>query len=683
MGVSKDYIEIADFSPGIFGDRFGFQDTDFDTPTNRTANPANSSFRQLEANGAATIEGTFGCYADKSGALAPLPRGQYISQPTWLPFSDPTHTGTGYHPAGYVGYYLLDARLISGVTDNVGQETWVWMSFGTFMDPANANGYRQLVWCVLAGIDFDRWETPHWGKSAAYVVPAPVRNLPSGNIVLTRSVTGDRDAEGLINYGVDTTQNTVVFIFHSSPVGRASGQMGDEYQQWSSGTAIPADELALTNYALSTGQTNYPSTVDQTPGVGGTPPSPYLGIFPNPRDRDQSLPRYVGNGQIIPGFLMIEHQGRNVIACHTSKNFGGNYATVDIPDWLIDRLFWSDPLNPALVFDVVAPDTVQFPLNYSTAFSGDDNPNLIGTLATMNAGELLVVKYGKGAILLRGDLNNYEAIALPYVESTYGIIGHGVGTPIGWVYGSRNGIFAWNEGPISEKLSMQIDGFFYDHTFGPESVPYRGNRHRFGYWHPWVCIPYDYLYSIESKSWWRLEDPADTSRRSYNIYDVSSITGDLYGFEWKMDPGDIPKIKRYELDDPRDTYSWRSHPLVETRDTMFSVEECELTISTIGPTRGEFTATVTLDGFDIFGTALLPVIIAQDLPIPNVLDFFGAPQVYMFQPQPAFNARYVQVTVAFAPTPGSTGFQGPAPKLHKIRIGRSDRARTPFAPYSN
>ena len=680
MGQTQDYIEIANFSPGIFADRYGYQAADLDTPTNRTANPLNDTFITLESNGAATIDETYGCFADKSGALCPLPLGEYITQSTWRIFGDADDVGTNFYPAGYEGYYLLDARVISGVTDNVGQETWVWMSFGCYLDPAGAAGYRQLVWCVLAGLDYDRWETPHWGRAAPYEVPAPVRNLPSGNVVTTRSVTGDRDADGLVNYGVDTTQNTIVFIFHSSPVGRASGQIGDEYQAWATGTAIPADELALTNYALTTGETDYPRTVDQT-GAPGAEPTPYLGIFPDPRDRTQSLPRYVGNGQIIPGFLMIEHQGRNVIACHTSKPFGGNYATGDVPDWLIDRLFWSDPLNPGLATDVTDPGTVQFPLNYSTAFSGDDNTNLIGTLATMTAAELLVVKYGKGAMLLRGDLNNYEAIALPYVESTYGIIGHGIGTPLGWVYGSLNGVFAWNGGPTSAKLSEQIEGFFYDHTFGSEQVPYRGNRHRFGYWHPWVCIPYDYLYSTDTKSWWRLENPLDTGIRAYNIYDVSSITGDLYAFEWKMDPGDKPKIKRYQLDNPRDTYSWRSQVLLETRDRVYSVEEIEVTLSATVPNRGRHQVTITLEGFNADGTAATPVATTRVIPLPATPIGMGGPEVLKLQPSPAFNARYIQVTILVEPETGQGNvFQGPAPKIHKLRIGRSERARMANTP---
>jgi hypothetical protein len=65
MREDAEFIEINDFSPGIFSD-YHYSSTQ--TP------PETSDGNLYAAAGAATIDGTFRCTADRTGSLTPLPK---------------------------------------------------------------------------------------------------------------------------------------------------------------------------------------------------------------------------------------------------------------------------------------------------------------------------------------------------------------------------------------------------------------------------------------------------------------------------------------------------------------------------------------------------------------------------------------------------------------------------------
>src|SRR5690606_11500223 len=106
MADPEDYIEIADFSPGIW--------SDIHASDNSSSPPEMGDGIRgfLPVNGAATIENTWQCHADKTGALVPLP--------TIVPPSDADHWeggipdqryGPQYRPPTRPGAYVLDAEL--------------------------------------------------------------------------------------------------------------------------------------------------------------------------------------------------------------------------------------------------------------------------------------------------------------------------------------------------------------------------------------------------------------------------------------------------------------------------------------------------------------------------------------------------------------------------------------------
>jgi len=652
MGEPKEYITIDNFSPGIFGDLLG------QTGATATASPSNNTSLGIGKNGGAVIDDTFGCHADPTGALIPLPVRVLVNQTAWAPFGGNGQGATGYFPTGKVGYYVLDVRVISYlVTDDHDAQTerdCAFILFGAFYDPDNGGGYKQVVWGVVMGLDINLWKVVHYNRYAPSIDPSPALSIPSGCVAILRHVDGERDANDFLDYGIYHTQNSVHFMLSPS----RDGSVGDDNTSWATGD-IPTDEETITSFQADTGRTTYPLGVDTSVATF----SGCIGVFPDPLDLNSWYPRYIGGRVALPGFMSIAHQGRAVMASLLSRGFGSGYNLV------LDRVSYSPVYNAGLATSTSAPTTTQAPPDYRSSIAGDENVNPIGTLGSIMAAELLVVKHGRGGVLMRGDMDNFEAVALPYIESTYGIVSQGVSTPIGFVYGSRNGVFAWSGGQETKKLSTQIDGYFWEHA---TDLVYTGNQARFGYWHPFVCVPNDFLFNIESSAWWKIEDSSDTGRVKYSHYDTGSLNGKLYAFPYMNTPGADPVVYSYDPDVLRSSYSWKSLPLIESRRRLLTYEDVTLTVTVAHPYTATNTIVVTLIGIAEDGTQVssnattivlnaTSVVNGTQVTITHLLGTSGA--------QGTFTARYVQVLVT------ATASSGPAPKIHKIDLGVTDRQR--------
>lgn len=655
-----DPIVIDNFSSGIFADLHGF------SGATATANASNVSSYGPGYNGGATVDDTFGCTADASGALVPLPARTAVTQSAWQPFAGNGETSPNNFPTGKVGYYTLDARVISYmVTDDHDAQTesdGLFILFGAFYDPDDSEDYRQLVWGVVMGLTLDMWKTVYWNRYAPSIDPSPALSIPSGSVSYLRSITGERDADGFFRYDIYTTQNTVHFMVSPS----RDGSVGDDNTSWATG-AIPAEEVALTSYTTDTGQTDYPLGVDTTVDTY----SGVIGIFPDPLTMqnpplltDYWYPRFIGGLTALPGYMSIAHQGRAVMASLLSRGFGDGFNVV------LDRVSYSPVYNPSLVAALVDPETTQFPNDYRSSIAGDDNPNPIGVLGSIQASELLVVKHGRGGVLMRGDMDNFEAVALPYIESTYGVVCQGINTPIGFVYGSKTGVWVWSGGQTSEKLSKQIDAYFWQHD---PSIAYAGNQGRMAYWQPYICVPNDYLFNTDTGSWWKLEDSADVNRNRYSHYDVSSLSANLYAIPYKHTPGADPTIYTYDPDVLRSSYSWKSLPIIESRRRLLTFQDVEITFTLAYPWNVASTITVTLTGLDETGNQIMSNAITFT---PNVSSVEYGTQVTLkhnvnasASVQGAFTAKYVQVKVEVSAN------SGPAPKVHRIALGVRDAAR--------
>lgn len=625
MTDQLEWVDLSDFTPGIHADYH--------------AGLANSTKGAVLRNGAATIANTFRCCADPAGALIPLPRttvGNTMTIPNGL--------GVGsYYPAGMGGWYLTDAALSGAMSESYG-----WTRVGALPDDLNKEGaisvyglyqfmysltgdnlnYRQMVigrvwrnyastpdikdfmWESTQGITYNANKTPGQILSGTLT---PYR----ANAVAAGSVINFSD----VYPGIAVTQRII------STHGIA---------------AIIAGELPLTTFDTDI-SANYPTSS----GLAG-----FILLHPKPTTPSFfSVQLY--NKSSMPDFpsMSVGHQGRVVTVCRYSTNYNGAVHMRDA----IHFTAVNDPMELSTL-----PNT-----GFVTEF-GEENTSGVGAIASITGNELLLVKHRDGGYLVQGDLKNPTVTRLPYIESTYGVAAMPAHTPLGVVYGSRNGIFAWRGGDQSVKLSEQLDGFFWNHS---SDVKYEANRGRLAWWHPWVMVPNNFMFDTRTKGWWRLTDPADYASVPYNVYQVDPTSGTLYAFPYKVTQSQTAVFHKYDPTVLEDAYSWNSQPLIETRDRRRTFQRIRLVAASASNANTQL-VTVTLTGHNEDGTAATPVTTSfqwtgNTSSRPIVLDKVISPN---------FIAYGVQVQIVAANLAGGT-----APKVMSVQLGTADRQRTPKA----
>jgi hypothetical protein len=143
MAAPTEYIEINDFSPGIHGDYNASGNSSTNTTnvgTLRGAIPA--------GNGAATVENTYDCTADLTGALIPLPRATNGVTQQVLPGGNTQAGQTTRMPASMNASYLLDAVIVpdtyGAANDPTGFDR-IYTVWNYRYSPANDSTYSTFV----------------------------------------------------------------------------------------------------------------------------------------------------------------------------------------------------------------------------------------------------------------------------------------------------------------------------------------------------------------------------------------------------------------------------------------------------------------------------------------------------------------------------------------------------------
>lgn len=603
-------LTLDDFKAGIF--------SDYHSSTAPTATPGTATF-DPKINGAAVIDDTWGCCADRSGALVPLPR-------VTLGKTEALDPGS---PRGSVlnGNYVLDALVLDGMQEAGAAESplpevVVMQSFNWFSS-AFTRVRRHQQWRLA----------PTTGDVALVksIVTNSTPNLPSGNLTPFR---------GAVDEILFTDLNAIRkgFVFVVRPTQDAtSPEVGPNFVTG----IMSTEDRAITDfdekYALDNvdtiGAKDWPERCQQS----------LFGYFPNFDTPTSIFPFVTGfldnasNESFRGGFMVVGHQGRAVVA----QRIPGRYAADGANQWT-----HRDRISATGLLDVTTPDV-------SGEFV-EENTSGIGLLASLSADELLVVKHSGGGYLLRGSVASPTVVKLPFLESTYGVVASPTMSPIGLVYGTRNGIFVWEGGETSKHLSPQLDGFFWDHA---PTTAYDGHRARLNFWHPWVMVPNGFMYDTRHNSWWRLDDPSD--HEAYNVFQVSE-SNRLYAFPWRTTATINTLWNEASPDVLASEWSWKSQPLVETRDQTFKLRDMTILATATDPGS---TITVTITGFDQDGTEV--TIPAETVALGAALD---RPQMILRDlPNQAASLSYIQVRLQGANTGGSS-----APKLHSISFGVAD-----------
>jgi hypothetical protein len=643
MANPTEQVEIADFSAGIFSDNHAVNlgSTTF------TGNTTNGFIRL--GNGAAVLEDTYRCCADPSGALTPLPRAL-----AGRVYSVPTPVTTGYWPTGGIQYQLLDACVMGPTVDdgfswsdaasqgNLSSEDnyLVNVLYGFYYASDGAGlstGYTyyalghqyQVIKGVVTGqrdFFFDSTGATRW---AASTFP---RDYPAGGLVPLRATSSATISIGNIYVGL---------------AGVISG-----YWNRGSATAISANDAPLTDADTYLG--GFYTTSPYGAKTGGVHIQ-----YPDPGTPTSSS-IWVNSSATKPlkPVMVIAHQDRYVIAERDSVLFSTDGAVMR------DAFTYGAPNDPKALATTSRPFRTEF---------GSENVSGVGVMASVSSDRLLIIKNHGGGYLVLGDLNNPTLHKLPFVESTYNISSYPAMTPMGCVYGSRNGVFVWAGGETSEKLSNQLEGHFWDCrvTGGPK---YEGSNGRFAWWHPWVMVPNNFMYDSRTKSWWRLdqvtnmmpsgfaEDTTGLYNAPYFAYQVNPANGRLHAFPRMINQSQTSVDYVFDPEVLASTYSWKSQPLVETRARLRAFQDLTLVASG----RGNQNVRVTLTGFNTDGTELTPVI--------ETFTFTGSakarPVVLRHNLHQQFVAMDVQVRIEVF----CEDFPFvPAAKVHSLSIGTSDR----------
>lgn len=193
----------------------------------------------------------------------------------------------------------------------------------------------------------------------------------------------------------------------------------------------------------------------------------------------------------------------------------------------------------------------------TAAVWGQEDCQGFGAFASMNASEMMVVRVGYGGYIIRGDLDNPTVLFVPGVPGTGNSRHSAAITPIGLVYGSRNGgVWAWAGGDSADLLSPSLENDFWipGGTAG-DFVDYAG---KFAFWKEWILTPHNWLYDWRNKSWWRLEDPGVIDIYHW-LQNVDSHI--MYGAPQYLTAGTDPSLGYWDASTPATSYSWESQVL--------------------------------------------------------------------------------------------------------------------------
>lgn len=212
---------------------------------------------------------------------------------------------------------------------------------------------------------------------------------------------------------------------------------------------------------------------------------------------------------------------------------------------------------------------------------GNETPSGIGTMVS-NGNDLFIVKNNGGGVLVRGAMEDASVVQLPKIESTQHAIHQAVATPIGHVYGSRNGVFVWNGGETAERISAQLDGYFWDHGHktGWGEERHNSSVGRFTYSYPFVYLPNGWVFDIRTGGWFRLNDPEEANNKYRYAYYVTNAFGDVYAVRAAFDGTEEGKYL-VDLYSQRNglaaqKYRWISQPVAKSINRTVMVEEIVL-----------------------------------------------------------------------------------------------------------
>lgn len=520
------WLEIADFRAGIFSNHY----SDFER-LRHTAPQA--------PLGAAQLGGTEGCVASPTGSLVPGPR--WMSSKTYdVPFPHTVNLA-----------YNLASTIVSPVTDNTinnfpGTQPDL-LYIGT---AAQTDAFESLSvtfhshWMGGGGLvtvpDY-HWTQTHLGTAGQSGDAVP------GGVSICRGLSDKGPIQTVTPPTTNFAAYPFVFCGTSAWVDDFNALLGSP----------SADNLSV---LFVSPHPDFPgSPVPKWPLLGTVAATSY------------------GGGE-YNGILTTMHQGRLVWATREiEEEF--DITTSDVPDQVWSNTF--DVLKYQPSTNCAAIDAT-FPT--AAAYLADGSG--ISIIASMDANTLLVIKNHGGGYLIRGDLDRPQVTRLAGIVSTYGRTSLGVVTPVGFVYGARDGMFAWGGDTSTNATSMsdQLPGTFWLSDLRSQNAAFAPEQPlgKFNYRQPYVLCPSDFLYDTRTKGFWKLTRPAATGHGFATWgYEVSS-TGNVYAITDRITNVDKTIWNFYDFTVPETHYIWTSQPLAMAKERNMQIRELGCKLEGIG-----------------------------------------------------------------------------------------------------
>lgn len=611
-GQQLQYIDLRDFTKGIASSRHGLGG----------AQPAPED--QEAASVFAQEDDTYGCYGHPTGGLHPLPGVILAVEDPGDDWPDaplpgaPTLATIPPWPAH--PNYTTEKSLVVNATaivrvsprldpdgETVDDTTWrknvtnfpdqLHVLYGGYGEADGASSYEWVQ-------GTNEWRVWHMSRFPVITSDLMGGHAAADDLVDSLGVRLDPVTDRLDQLGYDDDD---IWGDHFMTLGMTSANLviGTSGTYESSGGAVSMDG-SVTNIgstaviALTTRVGIYPRIIGKNTGTSVDTDEDHIESYIidessplGPRPGSAILQSLVHQGRIV-----FTVQSRNGVA--TSQGFGTRSVTLA-----------GDNMCFYAANDLYTPPTTNV---YRFM---PENPGPIGVMASMNANELIAIKHQGGGGLLRGDVARPQFVALPGLPSIQGATNIPVVTPMGLVFGTRDGVYLWQGSEGAESISTQLDGWFWqpEGTPGLEDgrlyfdYPHRGKFNVSGYF---VYAPNNWIYDTRTGAWYRLNPTTrtvgeDTYKVGYRNYEVST-TGRVYGIKPIITESDLTVAHVYDRDVPTHEYQWRSQPIPRTVNRRVDVREVVL------KAQGEGEVTVTVIGLEGMQDAVTFTVNSPDQP---------------------------------------------------------------------
>lgn len=382
-----------------------------------------------------------------------------------------------------------------------------------------------------------------------------------------------------------------------------------------------------------------------------------VGVFPDP-----TAPTVTGVATMGSRGMILAHQNRVVRLTGTgaSGSFGAGLVLLDA----LERIDFTDPANS----NVMGTQQQAF---YPEATTG------IAAWASLSASALLLIKRFGGAVLLEGDIAAPRTSILPGVQSAGNIMSRACVSPLGVIYASEgNGVWAWNGGASSVKISGQLDDFFYRHlqtdavTYFDSHAGNPGYRDGPGfqalYYNDYIFVSGGWMHHIPTGGWWRLDDPTVATNQQMwygvDLNEIESAGGNtftmptLYAMHPKANLVSGTTYRtgyKYYLGKFASTWFWRSHP-IKVGDPDSDVNMSEVVVVALRDASGTGTSRITVKVYDHAGT------VAQTIGPTTVA---GVMKPYRFPLE--VHGDFLEFSILAENTTDGV----PAPMVSEVRVG--------------